>query len=153
MWTDPANRSTYAVSVAAARNGNRKKDPNGDGWLWSVLSVAACTGIAVLSFPILSLSILPCCTFWALWWPPSRTTKWPALLAALLSVAAFDFFFAPPRLTFAVAHTRHIVTFAVMFFVALVTSRMTLRIRQQAQEARVKEHRTAAFQFEPRTRA
>ena len=32
----------------------------------------------------------------------------------MLSVAAFDFFFVPPSLTFAVSDTEYLVTFAVM---------------------------------------
>ncbi|HEX7701626.1 MAG TPA: DUF4118 domain-containing protein, partial [Kofleriaceae bacterium] len=39
----------------------------------------------------------------------------PSLVAAALSVAAFDFFFVPPRLTFAVSDMRSVVTFVVMF--------------------------------------
>ena len=41
----------------------------------------------------------------------------PSLVAAALSVAAFDFFFVPPRLTFAVSDMRSVVTFIVMFVV------------------------------------
>ena len=36
----------------------------------------------------------------------------PSLLAAVLSVVAFDFFFIPPYFSFAVSDLRHIVTFA-----------------------------------------
>ncbi len=44
------------------------------------------------------------------------------LVATLLSVAAFDFFFVPPYFTFAVSDTQYVVTFAVMLVVALVIS-------------------------------
>src|SRR5262249_49013439 len=44
----------------------------------------------------------------------------PSIFAAILSVATFDFLFIPPYLTFAVADFRHIVTFVVMFLVAVV---------------------------------
>ncbi|HEY6010400.1 MAG TPA: DUF4118 domain-containing protein, partial [Nitrospirota bacterium] len=75
----------------------------------------------------------------------SRTGKWPALFAALLSVAAFDFFFVPPYYTFVVGETRYLVTFIVMFIVSVVISRLTLRIRLQAEASRLKEQRTAAL--------
>ena len=42
----------------------------------------------------------------------------PRRLTGLLSVAAFDFFFVPPYLTFAVTDTQYLVTFAVMLLVA-----------------------------------
>ncbi len=46
----------------------------------------------------------------------------PSLLAAVLSVVAFDFFFVPPYFSFAVSDLRHTVTFAVMFLVAVIIS-------------------------------
>ena len=38
----------------------------------------------------------------------------PSILAAVLSVAAFDFCFVPPRWTFAVGDTQYLLTFLVM---------------------------------------
>ena len=74
-----------------------------------------------------------------------RTSRWPALLATLLSIAAFDFFFVPPHFTFAVSDVRYFVTFGVMFAVALVISGLTLRVREQAEAARLRERKTAAL--------
>ena len=69
----------------------------------------------------------------------------PSLLAAVLGVVAFDFFFIPPYYSFAVSDLRHIVTFAVMFLVAVVISHLTKRIRDQADSARGSERRTASL--------
>jgi two-component system sensor histidine kinase KdpD len=69
----------------------------------------------------------------------------PSLLAAVFGVVAFDFFFIPPYFSFAVSDLRHIVTFGVMFVVALVISHLTKRIRDQADSARSSEHRTASL--------
>jgi two-component system sensor histidine kinase KdpD len=69
----------------------------------------------------------------------------PSLLAAVLSVIAFDFFFVPPYLSFAVTDLRHFVTFGVMFLVAVVISQLTNRIRDQADSARGRERRTASL--------
>jgi two-component system sensor histidine kinase KdpD len=69
----------------------------------------------------------------------------PSLLAAVLSVIAYDFFFVPPYFSFAVSDLRHITTFAVMFVVAIVISGLTKRIREQAESARGRELRTAAL--------
>jgi two-component system sensor histidine kinase KdpD len=67
----------------------------------------------------------------------------PSLLAAILSVLAFEFFFIPPLFSFAVSDLRHVVTFAVMFLVAFVVSRLTKRIRDQAAAASARERVTA----------
>jgi len=75
----------------------------------------------------------------------NRATMWPALFATLLSIAVFDFFFVPPPFTFAVNNVRHLVTFIVMFIVSLVISRLTIRVRQQAEAARLRERGTAAL--------
>jgi two-component system sensor histidine kinase KdpD len=66
-------------------------------------------------------------------------------LSAFLSVAAFDFFFVPPYLTFAVADFRHATTFITMFVVAIVISGLTQRIRNEAATARERELRTATL--------
>ena len=50
----------------------------------------------------------------------SRFGLGASVLSAFLSVAAFDFFFVPPYLTFAVADFRHTTTFIVMFAISLV---------------------------------
>jgi two-component system sensor histidine kinase KdpD len=75
----------------------------------------------------------------------SRLAFGPSLFAAFLSVAAFNFVFVPPYLTFAVADLRHATTFIVMFVVAVVISGLTQRVRNQALSAQERELRTAAL--------
>jgi two-component system, OmpR family, sensor histidine kinase KdpD len=67
----------------------------------------------------------------------------PSLGAAALSVLCFNFFFIPPYYTFAVADPRHLVTFGVMFLVAAVISRLTQRVRHQADEVATEQLRNA----------
>lgn len=69
----------------------------------------------------------------------------PSLLAAALGVAAYDFFFVPPYLTFSVADARFLMTFAMMFGVGIVMSELATRLRRQEQDARAREARTAAL--------
>jgi two-component system sensor histidine kinase KdpD len=69
----------------------------------------------------------------------------PSLLAAVLSVASFEFFFIPPLFSFSVSDLRHSLTFAVMFMVAVVVSHLTQRIRDQAKAARLRERNTASL--------
>src|SRR5262249_10482669 len=74
-----------------------------------------------------------------------RVGRGPSVLAAALSVAAYDFFFVPPRFTFAVSDTRHVLTFAMMFVVGILLSELTRRVRTQEREARRSESYTSAL--------
>ncbi|GLH73500.1 two-component sensor histidine kinase [Geothrix limicola] len=75
----------------------------------------------------------------------TRFGRGPSLLASILSVAAVDFLFVPPYLTFAVTDFRHVGTFAVMLLLGLVIGNLTERIRAQARLARGREQRTHAL--------
>jgi two-component system sensor histidine kinase KdpD len=68
-----------------------------------------------------------------------------ALLASVLSIAAFDWVFVPPYYTFNVHNAAYFLTFGVMLAVAVVMSRLTARLRAQVDEARERERRTAAL--------
>jgi two-component system sensor histidine kinase KdpD len=74
----------------------------------------------------------------------TRARQAPALVAAVLSIAFFDFFFVPPFYTFAVSDVRYTLTFVVMLVIGVVMSRLTGRIREQAESSRGREQRTAA---------
>jgi two-component system sensor histidine kinase KdpD len=60
-------------------------------------------------------------------------------------VAAFDIFFVPPHLTFHVADTQYLFTFAVMLGTVLVVSTLAVRLRERAESARQREQRTAVL--------
>lgn len=72
-----------------------------------------------------------------------RLGRGPALLAAFLAVALFDFLFIQPHFSFAVADAQHLITFAVMLAVALVTGQLAavarerLRYMEMVQETRM----------------
>jgi two-component system sensor histidine kinase KdpD len=63
-------------------------------------------------------------------------------MSAFLSVALFDFFFVPPRLTFAVADVQYLVTFAVMLAVGLATAHLTATLSRQSATAIAREQQT-----------
>jgi two-component system, OmpR family, sensor histidine kinase KdpD len=75
----------------------------------------------------------------------ARYRRGPAVTAALIGIASFDFFFVHPFYTFAVSDVRYVLTFCVMLLVALVLGGLTGRIRDQAEAAREREQRTAAL--------
>ena len=58
-----------------------------------------------------------------------RFGRGPSALAALLNVAAFDYFFVPPRHSFAVSDVQYVVTFAVMLGVGLLIGQLTAGLR------------------------
>ncbi len=107
--------------------------------------VALSTAVAWLMFPYFELSNLIMVYLLGVVMVAARSRRGPSLLASVLSVATFDFFFVPPYFTFRVADTQYVVTFAVMLVVALVIGTLTVRIRQQAESARGRERRTAAL--------
>lgn len=74
-----------------------------------------------------------------------RHGRGPAVLAAFLSVASFDFFFVPPRFSFAVGDVQYLLTFAVMLTVALITGQLTANLRYQARVASSRELRSRAL--------
>ena len=75
----------------------------------------------------------------------SRLGTWPAVVAAIASVAAFDFLFVAPYYTFAVADQRFVLTFVVMLAIGAVVIRLTGHVREQAEAARARERRTGAL--------
>jgi two-component system, OmpR family, sensor histidine kinase KdpD len=74
-----------------------------------------------------------------------RFGRGPAALAAILNVAAFDFFFVPPRLSFGVSDVQYLVTFAVMLLVGLLTGQLTAGLRFQARIAASRERRAQSL--------
>jgi two-component system sensor histidine kinase KdpD len=74
-----------------------------------------------------------------------RYGRGPAALAAVLSVGAFDFFFVPPRFSFAVSDVQYLLTFAVMLAVGLLTGQLTAGLRFQARVATHREERARSL--------
>ena len=74
-----------------------------------------------------------------------RFGRGPAALAAVLSVGAFDFFFVPPRFSFAVSDVQYLLTFCIMLAVGLITGQLTAGLRFQARVAAHREERAASL--------
>ncbi len=114
-------------------------------YLWSFLAVAFITGLGKAFDPILDrinislLYLLPVLVSAVRW------GRGPSLFASFLGVLAFDFFFVPPYLTFAVEEIRYIFVFAIYLLVALVTGTMATRLRDEAEKALLRERRTLAL--------
>ncbi|HTX61415.1 MAG TPA: DUF4118 domain-containing protein, partial [Methanobacterium sp.] len=61
------------------------------------------------------------------------------IIASLLAVAAFDFFFVPPFFTFSVEDVRFIPTFLVLFIVGIITSLLADTVKKQVEYTRQRE--------------
>jgi two-component system sensor histidine kinase KdpD len=111
----------------------------------AVGAVGVTTLVAYLLFPVADLADVVMVYVLGVVVIALRVPRGPAVLGAVLSVAAFDFLFVPPYLTFAVRDVRHLLTFGVMLLVGVVISGLATRGRAQAQAARHREQRTAAL--------
>ncbi|KWE60065.1 DUF4118 domain-containing protein [Burkholderia sp. MSMB2157WGS] len=74
-----------------------------------------------------------------------RLGRGPGVLQSFLSVAAFDFFFVPPRMSFSVSDTQYLLTFFGMLLTSLVISHLTSTLTRQASVAQHRERRTGAI--------
>ncbi len=115
------------------------------GYLWAPALVAAATGVGLLAGARLDLPDVVMLFLLAIVIAAVRFGRGPALLAAGLSVAAFDFFFIPPFFSFAVSDFRHVFTFAMLFAVGLLISSLTQQLKEQERSARERENRTAVL--------
>ncbi|HEU5320278.1 MAG TPA: DUF4118 domain-containing protein, partial [Methylomirabilota bacterium] len=137
----------YVISVAREEGDERTRPvarapvPR-SSLLWAVLVVLGCTAVAWAMFRRFDKSNLIMVYLLGVAFVATRFGRWPSVLAAALSVAAFDFFFVSPHLTFAVSDTQYIVTFGVMLTVALLISTLAVRVRDQGERARHREERT-----------
>jgi two-component system sensor histidine kinase KdpD len=70
----------------------------------------------------------------------------PSVVCAVGAVTALNFFFVPPRWTFAVESREHLISLAVMLVVALVISRLASGLRRETDIARLNEVRARQLQ-------
>lgn len=69
----------------------------------------------------------------------------PSIVATVLGVATFDFWFVAPYGTFEVRDSQYLLTFAIMMLTGLIISELTTRIRSHSQRQWEREQRTLAL--------
>ena len=74
-----------------------------------------------------------------------RYGRGPAVFAAFVGVALFDFFFVPPRFSFSVSDVQYLLTFAVMLVVALVIGQLTAGLKVQVEAVTERERRVSGL--------
>jgi two-component system, OmpR family, sensor histidine kinase KdpD len=111
-------------------------------YLWAALVCGAPTLIAIPLLPYFDLANIVMLFLLTVVLVGVKLGRGPAVLAAFVSVGSFDFFFVPPRFTFAVGDFQYLLTFAVMLIVALIIGQMTAGLRYQARVASYREERS-----------
>ena len=116
-----------------------------NAYLGSALAVVLAGLIAkviesFLPLPNLSIVFLTAVLFSAVTWG-----LWPAIFAAVLSMLVYDFGFVQPMYTFTVPSPQDLLALSIFLIVAVLTSHLTARVRDQAEMAKRREARTAAL--------
>jgi two-component system sensor histidine kinase KdpD len=114
-------------------------------YVWGAGTVCLATATAMalrlyLPLPDLSLVFLTAVLFSAVTWG-----LLPSIFASILSVLAYNFFFITPLYTLTIASPRDLLNLVVFLIVAVLTSNLAARVRNQAEAATRREARTAAL--------
>ncbi|HLX81584.1 MAG TPA: sensor histidine kinase KdpD [Burkholderiales bacterium] len=133
-------RSRAYLQAAPAPGSAKARWP---GYAWSAAAILACTLLGMAMTPAFELVNLAMVYLLAVVLVAFRFGRGPAVLASVLGVASFDFFFVPPQLSFAVSDIQYLFTFAIMLAVALIISNLAASVRLQANVAGHRERRTA----------
>jgi two-component system sensor histidine kinase KdpD len=118
---------------------------NWPGYLWAVFAVMLCTAISEIIFPYFSLTDLVMIYLTGIVLVAAFHNLGPSILASILSVLAFDFFFVPPTLSFAFNQQHFFITYIVFLLLGIVISVLTSQIRHQGEAARQRERYTATL--------
>ncbi|WP_144108335.1 DUF4118 domain-containing protein [Paraburkholderia sp. BCC1886] len=133
--------NAWRDALSAARE--RRSPPRAYG-----LAVAMCAAISLLASWLsahIDLTNLVMLYLLGVVFTAARLGRGPGVLLSFLSVAAFDFFFVPPRMSLSVSDTQYLLTFFGMLLTSLVISHLTSSLRREARVARRREQRTGAM--------
>jgi two-component system sensor histidine kinase KdpD len=144
MVVAPADRPEPEFSASSVTAAAYEMQPTRwSAYAWALVLTAVCTVVAWFMHPHFELANLVMIYLLGVTVAGLKAGRGPSVMAAVLSVAAFDFFFVPPQFTFAVSDAQYLVTFAVMLLVALTIANLMASVRQQTRVAGARERRTA----------
>lgn len=144
------------IQVARGASGTREVERVLEGWRerwrapWQsyAMGILFCAVATAFAFPfqsVLELTNIAMLFLMAVVITAVRYGLGPAIAASFINVASFDFFFVPPRFSFAVSDAQYLVTFAVMLGVGLMAARLTAGLTIQAKVASSRERRVRAL--------
>ncbi|KAF1030252.1 MAG: Sensor protein KdpD [Burkholderia plantarii] len=111
----------------------------------AALICAALTGVAALAQARLDPTNLVMLYLLGVVFSAAKLGRGPGVMQSFLSVAAFDFFFVPPRMSLSVSDTQYLLTFFGMLLTSLVISHLTSSLTRAAGLAERRERRTGAM--------
>jgi two-component system sensor histidine kinase KdpD len=142
---DSEPRHRFGRSVGGLFEEEGEPGQKAHGYIAALAVCAVTTALAALLMPVLELSNIIMIYLMAVVGVAVRFGRGPGVLASFLSVAVFDFFFVPPRMSFSVSDTQYLLTFVVMLGVALTISQLTARMSFSVRIATYRERRTRAL--------
>lgn len=142
LITDAVDTRT---AVPAASDTRKRQAAVWPGYVLAVVSVAVVTLLATPLRDRLDQANIVMLFLLAVLFAAFKLGRGPAIFSSFLSLAAFDFFFVPPRLSFAISDVEYLITFGVMLTVALITANLTASLRFQARVAESRERRMRAL--------
>jgi two-component system sensor histidine kinase KdpD len=128
----------------ALRNAKARRSPL-SAYAWAGAICAFVTFIASTLIGRIDLANLVMLYLLGVIFAAVKLGRGPGVLLSFLSVAAFDFFFVPPRLSLSVTDTQYLLTFVGMLLTSLVISHLTSSLRREASVAQRREQRTSAM--------
>ena len=132
----PVAAPSLAVDVANPRAAEKRMR-----YVWTALVCFATTlaaGALYLHFELATVVLVFMLTVVLV---AVRWGRGPAIFAAILDVLLVDFFFIPPRFSFAFADPHHILTFLVMLAACVAVAQLAGNLRFQARVASHREKR------------
>ncbi|MCP3726911.1 sensor histidine kinase KdpD [Paraburkholderia sp. CNPSo 3272] len=138
-----AARAANAWRDALAAGGAERSPPRAYG---AALVICACvTLIASALIDRIDLANLVMLYLLGVIFAATKLGRGPGVMLSFASVAAYDFFFVPPRMSFSVSDTQYLLTFVGMLLTSLVISHLTSSLRREASVAQRREQRTGAM--------
>jgi len=147
--TSIAVADSDAAPMAPVHDAGRRGMPVGRAawlpYLWGAVICALAAVVAAPLYPTFELPNIVMIFLLGVVIVAVRHGRGPAVMASFLSVAEFDYFFVPPRFSFAVSDVQYLLTFGVMLVVALIAGQLTAGLQYQAQVATGREARVRAL--------
>lgn len=99
------------------------------GYVFYTMGFSEANIVSVYIFGVLVISVI-------------TTSRFCGATASIVSVLVFNFFFTVPRFTFRFSNPNYLVTFPIMFMVALLTGSLATRLKNNAKQSANAAYRT-----------
>jgi two-component system sensor histidine kinase KdpD len=131
-----ATPSARASELPSARAGEKRVR-----YVWTVAACALTTVAANALYPGIDRTTVAMLYMLTVVLLAVKWGRGPAIIAAILNVLAFDFFFVPPRFSLVPSDPQHLLTFAVMLAAGVFIGQLAGSLRFQARVASHREKR------------